>query len=116
MCACDHPWVGAEHIAWLAAQRSPGCWAVIPRQSDGHPSPGLALYEPQALEALERRTRAAGERGVRPLALMEMPQTRVVDVPVELADGWKNVNTPEELRAEEARLTGRRATGNGMER
>jgi len=45
-----------------------------------------------------------------------MPQTRVVDVPVELADGWKNVNTPEELRAEEARLTGRRATGNGMER
>jgi molybdopterin-guanine dinucleotide biosynthesis protein MobB len=116
VCACDHPWVGAEHIAWLAAQRSPGCWAVIPRQSDGHPSPGLALYEPQALEALERRTRAAGERGVRPLALMEMPQTRVVDVPVELADGWKNVNTPEELRAEEARLTGRRATGNGMER
>lgn len=102
--ACDHPWLRAEHIAWLAAQRQPGRWAVIPRQSDGHYCPTLALYEPQALEALDRNPCADRESSVRPLVLLEMPQTFIVEPPAELAEGWKNVNTPEELRAEKQRL------------
>lgn len=101
--ACDHPWLRAEHIAWLASQRRPGCWAVIPRQSDGHCCPTLALYEPQALEALERR--ASEDSNPRPLALLEMPETHVVEPPPELADGWRNVNTPDEMLAEEQRLS-----------
>jgi molybdopterin-guanine dinucleotide biosynthesis protein MobB len=102
--ACDHPWLRGEHIAWLAAQREPGRWAVIPRQSDGFPCPTLALYEPQALEALERQACQDGGHNGRPQMLMESPRTLVLSVPPELADGWKSVNTPEELRAEEERL------------
>lgn len=107
--ACDHPWLRAEHIAWLAGQRQPGRWAVIPRQHDGHPCPTLALYEPQALEWLARQAGAwdadqDADHSVRPAMLQQSPHTLMVDVPPELADGWKNVNTPEELRAEEERL------------
>jgi molybdenum cofactor guanylyltransferase len=102
--ACDHPWLHAEHIEWLAAQRQPGRWAVVPRQRDGHPCPTLALYEPQALEAMERLARANPTRGAEPLAMLSLPRTAIVHPPAELADGWINVNTPEQLRAEEERL------------
>lgn len=102
--ACDHPWLRPAHIDWLAAQRQPGRWAVIPAQPDGHLCPTLAIYEPQALEFLERQAQAAPEHNVRPLALLESPHTLVLPPPPELDDGWKNVNTPEELRAEELRI------------
>ena len=102
--ACDHPWLRAEHIEWLAAQRQPGRWAVVPRQRDGHPCPTLALYEPQALEAIERRARADSVRRADPSAVLDLPRTVVVDPPAEFADGWTNVNTPDELRAEAQRL------------
>jgi molybdenum cofactor guanylyltransferase len=102
--ACDHPWLRSEHIQWLAAQRQPGRWAVVPRQRDGHPCPTLALYEPQALEAMERQARADPEHNARAAVLLESPRTLVVQPPEELADGWKDVNTPEELRGEEERL------------
>ncbi len=102
--ACDHPWVRRQHIAWLAGQRQPGRWAVIPRQSDGHPCPTLALYEPQALEALDRQARAGSEHNARASALLALPGTLVAEPPAELADGWTNVNTREQLRAEQNRL------------
>jgi molybdenum cofactor guanylyltransferase len=102
--ACDHPWLRSGHVEWLAAQRQPGRWAVVPRQRDGHPCPTLALYEPQALEAMERLARANPKRNADPSALLEMPSTVVLEPPPELADGWTNVNTPEELRVEEERL------------
>jgi molybdopterin-guanine dinucleotide biosynthesis protein A len=102
--ACDHPWLRREHIEWLAAQRKPGRWAVVPRQRDGHPCPTLALYEPQALAAMERRARADRVRRADPSAVLDLAQTAIVQPPAELADGWTNVNTPEQLRAEEERL------------
>ncbi len=102
--ACDHPWLRPAHIEWLAAQRQPGRWAVIPHQPDGHPCPTLAMYEPQALEFLERHAQSGREHDGRPLALLESPHTLRLAPPSELAEGWKNVNTPEELRAEEARF------------
>jgi len=102
--ACDHPWVRSEHIEWLAAQRQPGRWAVIPRQRDGHPCPMLALYEPQALEVMERMARIDPEHNARAAVLLDTPRTSILQPPEELADGWKNVNTPEELRIEEERL------------
>jgi molybdopterin-guanine dinucleotide biosynthesis protein MobB len=100
--ACDHPWLRPEHIEWLAGQREPGRWAVIPTQSDGHACPTLALYEPQALEELERQSQAGRRAG--PSALLGVQGTLVLAPPAELAGGWKNVNTPEELRAEEEHL------------
>jgi len=102
--ACDHPWLRPEHIEWLAGQRKPGRWAVIPKQCDGHTCPTLALYEPQALESLERQARADREQFVSPKALLGLSRTVVLEPPAELVDGWTNVNTPEELRAEEDRF------------
>lgn len=102
--ACDHPWLRPRHIEWLVAQRQPGRWAVIPAQSDGHPYPMLAMYEPQALELMERQAQADQEHNARAAVLLDSPRTLVLAPPVELADGWKNVNTPEELRAEEERI------------
>jgi molybdopterin-guanine dinucleotide biosynthesis protein A len=102
--ACDHPWLRSKHIAWLESQRQPGRWAVIPRQPDGYPCSTLALYEPQALEALMRLACAGTGHNARPAVLLDSPHTFLPDVPPDLADGWKNVNTPEELRAEEERF------------
>ena len=102
--ACDHPWLRARHVEWLAAQRQPGRWAVVPLQRDGHPCPTLALYEPQALEAMERLARAGRKHNADPSSVLDLPRTAVVQPPPELADGWTGVNTPEELRAEEERL------------
>jgi molybdopterin-guanine dinucleotide biosynthesis protein A len=106
--ACDHPWLRAEHIEWLAGQRKPGRWAVIPKQCDGHTCPSLALYEPQALERLERQARADSEKFVSPKALLGLSRAVVLEPPAELVDGWTNVNTPEELRAEEDRFAARK--------
>jgi len=102
--ACDHPWLSSEHIAWLAAQRQPGRWAVIPKQSDGHPCPMLALYEPQALEYIARKAQADKSRDARAAVLLDLPRTALVAPSAELAKGWDNVNTPQELRAEEEHL------------
>jgi molybdopterin-guanine dinucleotide biosynthesis protein MobB len=99
--ACDHPWLRGEHLEWLRQQRQPGRLAVIPRQRDGHPCPTLALYEPQALEALERQAQADHEHNPRIFALLDLPGTLAPELPAEMADGWINVNTPEELRVEE---------------
>jgi molybdopterin-guanine dinucleotide biosynthesis protein MobB len=106
--ACDHPWVRSEHIEWLAAQRQPGRWAVIPIQRDGHPCPMLALYEPQALEAMERLACIDPEHNARAAVLLDIPRTLILQPPEELADGWMNVNTPDELRTEEERLASAR--------
>jgi molybdopterin-guanine dinucleotide biosynthesis protein A len=56
----------------------------------------LAVYEPQALQRIEREL-AAGRWGLRHL----VDDERVVcpTIPEELAEAWRNVNTPEELRA-----------------
>ncbi len=102
--ACDHPWLRSRHVEWLAAQRQPGRWAVIPMQPDGHPCPTLAMYEPQALELLERQAQADPAYDGHPSLLLDLPRTLVLAPPAELADGWKNVNTPEELRAEKERI------------
>jgi molybdopterin-guanine dinucleotide biosynthesis protein A len=78
---------------------------VIPKQRDGHPCPTLALYEPQALEAMERLARVHPERNAAPSALLDLPRTLVVEPPPEHAGGWTSVNTREELRREEQTLT-----------
>ena len=96
--ACDHPWMRPEDIEWLASFRRPGIWAAVPRQEDGHPCPTLALYEPQALTALERKAIANPGRYARLACLVDHPRTLIIDLPPERTRAWKNVNTPEELR------------------
>lgn len=94
--ACDHPALAPAHVQWLRAQRRPGVWAVIPRQSDGLPCPTLALYEPQGLARLESLL-LTDARSARMAGLLEDPRTCSPEVPPELTAGWQNVNTPQEL-------------------
>lgn len=103
--ACDHPWLRDKHVAWLLSHRRPGRWAVIPQQRDGHPCPTVALYEPQGLEILARMSSEEPGSSLRPAVLLNSPHTYSPEIPVELEDGWKNVNSPDELRTEEERLT-----------
>jgi molybdopterin-guanine dinucleotide biosynthesis protein MobB len=96
--ACDHPWLTAADIRWLVQQRRPGTWAILPRQSDNHPCPTLAIYEPQALTVLERSLLVRGAGHVRIAELFNHPRTLISS---RASRGWENVNTPQELMAQE---------------
>ncbi len=98
LAACDHPWLTSADIQWLVELRRPGAWAIVPRQPDGHPCPTLALYEPQALEVLERSIVAHGAASVRIAELLDHPRTIICPT---LSRGLINVNTLDELAAEE---------------
>jgi molybdopterin-guanine dinucleotide biosynthesis protein MobB len=97
--ACDHPWLGSAEIQWLANQRRPGVWAVLPRQNDDHPCPTLALYEPQALTVLERSLATNGPERVRLAELFDHPHTVIGP---QLSKATINVNTPGEFKEVEA--------------
>lgn len=98
-CPCDLPNLSEKGIDWILGQRRPGRWAVLPRTAGGV-EPLLALYEPQARRLLEDLA-ATGRRAPRLIA--EHPKVATVEVPDGLADCWRGVNTPEDLRSEEAR-------------
>jgi molybdopterin-guanine dinucleotide biosynthesis protein MobB len=72
-------------LAWLLAQRRPGCWAVLPRVGN-RVRPSFALYEPQAAEALEAMA-ASGDRT--PASLARHPAALVAEPPRELHSCWK---------------------------
>ena len=95
--ACDHPWLRPATIEWLASQRRPGTWAVIPRQPDGNPCPTLALYEPQSLTALERIASENPKYVVRLASLLDNPRTSIITPPAEHEKAWSSINTPEEF-------------------
>lgn len=95
--ACDHPWLAAEDIRWLAGQRAPGRWAVVPRQPDGHPCPTLALYEPQALTVFERALLDSEHGHVRLAAVLDHANC-VSPQPEPQSRGWRNVNNPDDLK------------------
>jgi molybdopterin-guanine dinucleotide biosynthesis protein MobB len=99
LAACDHPWLSATEIRWLADQRKPGVWTILSRQSDGHPCPTLALYEPQALTVLERSLITHGAEKARLAELFDHPHTLIG---TQLTRATANVNTPAELKAAQA--------------
>jgi len=98
LAACDHPWLSAADIGWLIRQRRPGTWAVLPCQADDHPCPTLAIYEPQALTVLERSLLVRGAEKVRIAELLHHPRTLIAPTSTR---GLVNVNTPQELMAQE---------------
>lgn len=93
---CDLPAVEPAAVEWLAGQRQPGIWAVLPRLGDGPPEPLLALYEPEARGLLEALA-AAPAAGRAPHRLAGDPRVATPRVPAALARCWAGVNTPEEL-------------------
>ncbi len=91
---CDLPLLTAEALHWLAAQRTPHHWAVLPRLAHGRVEPLAALYEPAAAPHL-RALAASGRFTLQPLA--ELAGVLTPTPPAELAHCWRNVNTPAEL-------------------
>jgi molybdopterin-guanine dinucleotide biosynthesis protein MobB len=94
---CDQPRFTPEHASWLDAQRRPGAWLVLPRQSNAaRAEPVGAIYEPMLLPELERAA-ARGDRALY-VAVARAPQASVTPTG-ELASGWESVNTPEQWLA-----------------
>ena len=91
--ACDLPRVAPEAVAWLVAQRRPGCWAVLPKVGPGL-EPLLAVYEPRARPLLEDLV-SADRRAPRLIA--EHPAVATPEPPPEIVDCWHNANTPKGL-------------------
>jgi molybdopterin-guanine dinucleotide biosynthesis protein A len=103
--ACDLPLVTDAAVAWLLAQRAPGRWAIVPSLEPGLVEPLLAVYEPQSRHLLERLATSgmAAPHRIAREATVHCPQP-----PPSLAPAWRNINTPEELRAAEAESEGGR--------
>ncbi|RLE23353.1 MAG: molybdopterin-guanine dinucleotide biosynthesis protein B [Acidobacteria bacterium] len=94
--ACDMPGITAEALVWLIDQRRPGCWAVIPRDSEGQIHPTLALYEPQAASLIDTLV-DQGHKA--PRGLVRWSEIHTPTIPDSLAHAWLNVNSPEDLAA-----------------
>ena len=90
--ACDMPLITGEAIDWLLETRAPGAWATLPRLIDSDfPEPLLAYYDFRAHALLEGVT--APHRIATHAKVMTPP------IPPELADAWRNLNSPEDLDA-----------------
>ncbi|HEU4653275.1 MAG TPA: MoaD family protein [Steroidobacteraceae bacterium] len=106
--ACDLPFLTATTLKHLIAHRDPSRIATAYRsQHDGLPEPLCAIWEPRARDAVLAHINS-GKHCPRKLlinsnaALLEIPEANALD----------NVNTPDELSAAKAMLSGRSpATG-----
>jgi molybdopterin-guanine dinucleotide biosynthesis protein A len=100
--ACDLPLIGPAAVSWLAAQRTRGIAAILPRlphlpqMGPGGIEPLFALYEPEARPLLERLA-ASANPSFQHLAADSRVATPAP--PVELRTAWRNLNTPEELES-----------------
>lgn len=87
---CDMPRISPEAVGWLLGTRQPGVWATLPRLGAGGPvEPLLGYYD--------FRSRALLESCQGPSELAGRPRIISPQIPDELANAWRNVNTPEEL-------------------
>ena len=94
--ACDMPGITVDALGWLIDQRRPGCWGVIPRDSEGQLHPTFALYEPQAGSLIDTLV----SQGLKaPRGLVRWSEIHTPTIPDSLAHAWLNVNTPEDLAA-----------------
>jgi len=99
MVACDMPYINAEAIEWLLAQRRPGIHAIQSRLQDDAPvEPLLAVYEVQARAVLEAMVSRL-ERS--PARLSTQCPVFSPVVPDELVACWRNINSErDKTRAE----------------
>ena len=97
--ACDMPNITKEALEWLLASRHPGSYGTVPCLSaDGFVEPLLALYEPQAKDYFEE---LAGSGIFRISRVAKRSAISTPVVPEHLAESWRNINTPEQLKDSE---------------
>lgn len=93
--ACDMPDINTEALAWLLAQRRPGCWGTVPRlQEDGYVEPLLAHYDYRCGPLFEQLL-ASGSLRIGQIA--GQPKIEIPLIPRQLRSAWHNINTPQEL-------------------
>jgi len=86
-----------DAIRWLLSLRRPGVWAILPRLAGrSRVEPLLAVYEPMIRPAVERLAR---EGDFRLQGLVGLPHVVTPEVPADLEDCFRNVNTPRQWRA-----------------
>jgi molybdopterin-guanine dinucleotide biosynthesis protein A len=95
--ACDQPLISAAAVEWLLGQRRPEAWAVLPG-AEGGVEPLLAVYEPAAGGLLEK---LAATGGLGPSALAGHARVHSPMPPAEIAEAWRDVNTPEDMHGVE---------------
>lgn len=94
--ACDMPNISKDALEWLLATRSSKYSGTVPRlQEDGFVEPLLALYEKEAREYFEQLAKT-GFFCISRVAVQPAIFTPVV--PEHIAESWRNINTPEELK------------------
>ncbi|OEU58201.1 MAG: hypothetical protein BA862_01635 [Desulfobulbaceae bacterium S3730MH12] len=94
--ACDMPHISKEAVDWLLGGRCPGCWGVVPRMEEtGYFEPLFAWYDMRAGQLFERQLQ---EEVLRIGRLATHRKIANPIIPQSLRDGWKNVNTPEQLQ------------------
>ncbi len=93
--SCDLPRMNADAIRWLAGQRRPGRWAVMPTL-EGRAESLLATYEPQARALLEDLNSSGTPA---PWRVSRHPMVATPRPPAGLADCWLDADTPSELES-----------------
>ncbi len=95
VCACDMPLIDKTAISWLLEERKPGRWGVVPRHPEtGKLEPLFAYYDARCRNLFETLVQA-GEMRLGVIAESEKIHTPVL--PTDLAEAWKNCNTPDDV-------------------
>ena len=102
ICACDMPQIEQSSMAWLLGHRKPGIWGVVPMNPNTGKLEPLFAYYDQRCRYLFESLLTDGE--LRPSKIGENAKICTPKLPSSLASGWKNYNTPEEVK----RLYGRK--------
>jgi molybdopterin-guanine dinucleotide biosynthesis protein MobB len=91
---CDQPLLSPAAVAWLLDRRTPGKWAILPRNRGRTAEPFPAVYDGRARWLLESLA-AAGCLAPSALAGHDRTLSPVPDP--DLSPAWRDVDTPEEL-------------------
>ena len=95
--ACDMPHITPEAIHWLLSGRRAGCWGRVPRlEGSKHCEPLFAWYDFRAAQLFEEQLY---QGNLRIGGAASHPKIDNPLIPESLSYGWKNINTPQQLKA-----------------
>ena len=88
--ACDMPLLTPEAVGWVLDQRSPGCWAVVPRLPGAYRVEPLGAWYDSRMQQVLARSDSPGDAAAHAKVVAR-------EVPAEHAAAWRSFNTPADL-------------------